>query len=193
MPLDYPLPDPTIYNTTYFYPLGQASSQPPSQEPFSSVTGPFDHNSICIGVNELLNTTHYGYTENNENRAILAMDNNLINDNPPSVYYPLSHSSVQTPPTPTRSNNASMTTNAASHGQTAEKGEEIYKEFSKRAHNEGNKRLSRASSSSSHVEASTNPSSIFRPEVTARRSSSSPERLEPITKRTTQEKIQENI
>ena len=125
MPLDYvnyancPLLDPTINNATYFYPLGQASFQPPSQEPFSSVTGLFDHNGIFIGVNEpLLNTTHYGYTENNENRvsgSIIAMNDNLINDNPPSVYYTLSHSSVQAPPT--RSNNASMTTNAASHGQ----------------------------------------------------------------------------
>src|SRR6185312_8113670 len=53
------LPDATISNASDLYPLGQASSQPPCQDSFSSVTGPFDHNSICINGNEPLNTAHY--------------------------------------------------------------------------------------------------------------------------------------
>ncbi|CAG8655258.1 9026_t:CDS:1 [Paraglomus brasilianum] len=88
------------FSNNYSYqPLFQASS---SQAAFLWNT----NDNIHTRGNEQLNTTSYGYVENNEN---------LVN-NSSSIYYPPSNSIVQALSTSTLSNNSGMTTNATSHG-----------------------------------------------------------------------------
>ncbi|CAG8611447.1 5183_t:CDS:1 [Paraglomus brasilianum] len=102
-------------NGIYSYPLCQVYSQPPSQVIIPSNTGPFDNNNVYTGVNTQLNSAHYGYVD--ENRVNYStMNGDLTSYNPPAIQYPLPQTSGQIPPTPTRSNNAAMTTNATSHG-----------------------------------------------------------------------------
>ena len=97
-------------------PFCQAPSLPTSQAFFPSDTSPLDNNGIDRGRNEPLNTRPYGYVENNGNRINYStMNYGLTNDNP-SIRCSLPQTSNQTQSTSTFSNNASMKTNTASHG-----------------------------------------------------------------------------
>ncbi|CAG8534463.1 5824_t:CDS:1 [Paraglomus brasilianum] len=103
-------------NAVYSYPLGQQ----PSNQVFSSFTGSLDSNNVYADVNVQLNTTPYGYVEQNEDQIInpnpiSPTDYNLTDYNSPAIHYPLPQTLIQTPPTSTLANNTGIMTNATSH------------------------------------------------------------------------------